>query len=420
MVANLSSPTARPAPLPNAEAAPAQPTPLRPQTTPVPPVTDAPEHAILPTVGPAKFKRRHRGLVWGFVLSVLLPLALIAGYLWGVARDQYGSTVGFTVRKEEGVALPQLSFSALLGGNNDAGQSRVLYEYLRSSSLVADLDADLNLRAHYSAGWPQDPLYSVPADVSLEALTRFWLRLTRIAYDEISGLLSVELRAMDPDYARAMAVMLVERSEAMINALNETSRADAMRYAAEDLEAAVTRLREAQEKMIAFRLENQMVDPGSDLQGRSGILNSLQSQLAQAYVEHDLIASDSPSDPRRSQIERRITVIRDRIAIERQSLTTGDQTNPNSDYPTLLARYAGLSTNMEVAEEIYRAALAGYETTRSRAERNTLYLATYVRPTRAEISEYPSRVQILALSALFLLCIWATASLTWYSLRDRS
>ena len=54
-------------------------------------------------------------LVLSFLLLVLLPSAVWGWYLWNRAADQYTSTVGFSVRREEGAA-PIDMFGGIFGG----------------------------------------------------------------------------------------------------------------------------------------------------------------------------------------------------------------------------------------------------------------------------------------------------------------
>jgi len=74
----------------------------------------------------------------------------------------------------------------------------------------------------------------------------------------------------------------------------------------------------------------------------------------------------------------------------------------------------------EYAEQSYRAALTALEAARDDAARQSRYLATYIKPTMAQDSEYPQRFILGGLSALFLLLFWSILSLIYYSIRDRS
>ena len=377
---------------------------------------------VRPVVPEATMRRRHWGLIASLLLLVIVPLFVVAGYLWTRAEDQYASTVGFTVRQEETASAGALAggLAQVLGASGGSGtNARVLYEYIQSQEVVARIQTDLDLIGHYSRNWPRDPVYSIWPDATIEDLTSFWLRMVRISYDEGSGLIEVEARAHDPAFAQAIAEQIVAESQAMIRQLNEASRRDGLAWAQADLDQAIDRLRAAREALTAFRATTQIVDPAADIQGRMGILTSLQQQLAQAMVDLDLLTGADENDPRRRQMLRRIEVIRDRIAQERQSFAAQDVTISDTDYPTLIARFESLAVDKEVAEATYLAAQAGLDAAKSRAERQTLYLATYIRPTLAQKSEYPDRPVLTALAGFFLLMLWSVLALVYYSLRDR-
>lgn len=397
-----------------------------PQTvppTPVP-VAEPPEGAAPPDMAPpvpaAQMRRRHWGLIVSFLIVVVVPLLVTAWYLWAVAEDQYGSITGFTVRQDEGQGASDLlgGLAALTGGNA-AGDSEILYEFIQSQALIRRIDADLDIRGHYSTFWEADPVFALRPGASIEDLEDYWGRIVRVSHDQGAGLLEVRVRAFDPDMARAIATDIVARSQDMINDLNAQAREDAMRFAMSDLEDAVARLSVARAALTSFRTRNQIVDPEVDIQGRMGVMNNLQQQLAQSLIELDLLAGTaSPSDPRLLQAQRRIDVIQERLVREREDVAQG-ATVTGQDYPSLIAEFEGLLVEREFTEQNYRAALAAMDIARDAVARQSRYLATYIRPTLAETAEYPRRDVILGLVALFTLLSWAVGCLIFYSIRDR-
>ena len=89
-------------------------------------------------------KRRHWGLLLGFVLLVLVPLAVTAFYLYVIANDQYASTTGFTVRQEEsGSATDFLGGLSQFSGAGGGSDSDRLYQYIQSQDIVQLVAADL-------------------------------------------------------------------------------------------------------------------------------------------------------------------------------------------------------------------------------------------------------------------------------------
>ncbi|MFY0312376.1 sugar transporter [Leisingera sp. D0M16] len=377
-----------------------------------------------PVVPQAQMQRRHWGVITSFFLLVLAPLAAVALYLFAIAEDQYVSTAGFTVRSQDSTGASELLGGlANFTGTSTASDSDILYEFIQSQEMMAAVEARAGLRAHYSRYWPRDWAFSIWPDASAEDMAWFWQRIARIAYDSGSGLIEVQVTAFDPQMAQAITRAIVEESQIRINALNEQARADAMRYAEADLAEALERLKLAREALTRFRTRTRIVDPEADIQGRMGVMNNLQQQLAEALIEYDLLAGTVPAgDVRLKKALQRIDVIRDRIDIERQTFTS-DNTDTGAvgeDYPSLISEYERLTVDREFAEETYRAALTALEAARDDAARQSRYLATYIIPTLAEEAEYPQRFVLTALAGLFLLLGWAILTLIYYSIRDRS
>ncbi|TDK50922.1 sugar transporter [Antarcticimicrobium luteum] len=380
--------------------------------------------AVQPIARPARLKKRHWGLLASFVLIVLAPLVATVFYLWTQASDQYMSTTGFTVRSQEsGGATELLGGLAQFAGGSTASDSDILYEFIQSQEMVEAVDARIDLRAHYGAPWPGDWAFALWPDATLEDLVWYWQRIVGISYDSGTGLIEVRAQAFDPEIARAVTTAILSESQDRINALNNQAREDAMRYARDDLDKAIARLKGAREALTRFRTRTRIVDPAADIQGRMGVMNNLQQQLAAALIEYDLLrGTTGDTDPRLTKAQQRIDVIRDRIRIERQTFTSEntDTGAVGEDYPTLIAEFESLNVDLQYAEETYRAALTALEVAREDAARQSRYLATYIKPTLAQEAEYPQRGILAGLMGLFLLLIWSIGALIYYSIRDRS
>lgn len=366
--------------------------------------------------GMARIRPRHRLAVLSFLIVVVLPLFVSAAYLWGIAKDQYASTVGFSVRREDASAA-----SDILGGltsltKSSSSDTDILYEYLRSQKLVADMDAQVDLRAIWSKPFG-DPVFTLDEDGSIEDLVDYWQRMVRTSYDSTTGLIEVRVLAFDPVDANKIAQALLDESARMINDLSAAAREDAVRYSREDLTVAEDRLRSAREAVTEFRVKNQIVDPTTDFQTQAGLVGMLENQLAEAQIEIDLLAGVAESDPRLVQAKRRAEVIIARIASERAKV--GADGVGKQDFAALAADFERLLVDREFAESAYVAALSAYDAAKAESQRTSRYLAAHVLPTTAEVSRYPERLAILGLLALFLGLAWSIGTLVVYSLKDR-
>jgi len=376
---------------------------------------------IRPTAPPASRKRRHVGLFLSLLLVIGLPVLLTTTYLMVFAQPQYASKVGFTIRQEEtGSASDLLGGLGSMLGASAQSHADLLFEFVQSQEIIENISEDFDLAGHYSQTWSQDPVFSIWPDATIEDMLWFWGRMVRVNYDKASGLLQIQVRARDPQTAQFLAQRIVTESEEMINRLNSAARLDATRNAEEDLEASLERLRAARQALAEFRARTQIVDPQADISGRMGVLGNLQEQLASALVDYDLVSQTADeNDPRLRQLQRRIDVVRNRIREERESFTQQDITVDDTDYPQLIAQFESLQVDQTFAESTYQAALTAFDSARSNASRQHMYLANFIQPTLAQRALYPQSTLIIALTFFFSLMFWAVMALVYYSLRDR-
>lgn len=417
-------PAASPPPPPSS-AAPQLVRPVPPLGKPAPlsggaPPTAAPPGAAVRAPAPmSAWRPRHTYLALSFAVMVLLPAVLTAFYLWVLAADEYASTVGFSVRREENGSAMELLGGITGLSDSSSSDTDILYEFLKSQKLVSDLEAKLGLRKMWSKP-TSDPIFALDPDSSIEDLVDYWSKMVRISYDSSSRLIEVRALAFTAEDATTVAQALFDESSHMINDLSAIAREDSIRYAKEELDTAIERLKEARLAMTGFRLKHQLVDPKTDIQSQAGLIGALQAQLTEAQIELDLlIDQSSEGDPRILQARRRIEVIEARIVAEREKVGRGAAGQLDTSYAEIVSEYERLSVDNEFAERSYLAALASYDGSIAEAKRKSRYLAAHIMPTVAELPRFPRRWMILSVISLFLFLTWSISVLVTYSLRDR-
>ncbi|MEH6829205.1 MAG: hypothetical protein V7661_00060 [Sulfitobacter sp.] len=367
----------------------------------------------------ARAQLRHWLTLLSFLLFVGVPSIGTGLYLMAVAVDQYASKVGFSVRREDtSSALEVLGGLSSLSGSSSS-DTDILYEFIQSQKLVSDINEELDLKRIWS-GPSHDVVFALKEDASIEELVAYWNRMVRVSYGSGSGLIEVEVLAFSAEDATSISQTLLDRSSRMINELSDIARQDAIRYAGEELDEALERLKDARAVVTLFRNKNQIVNPEVDIQMQAGLLGNLQSQQAQSLIELDLLKGTvGETDPRLTQLTRRIAVIENRISEERKKLGVGGAGEDGTAFADLLGDYERLVVDREFAENSYVSALANYDAALAEARRKSRYLAAYMQPTEAETPEYPKRLTLFALVSLFLFLIWSVMILVVYSVRDR-
>lgn len=422
---------AKPAPAPAARPQ-AQPIAVKPMTTAVAQpaaravaaavVTPPPAEPVRPTVSIAHPRRRHWLLLVSFLLMVVLPTALWAWYLWARASDQYVSTVGFSVRKEETTPSIDLlgGLAPLAGGSTGASDTDILYEYIRSQDMVEIIDARLDLQTRFSRAWPRDFVFALDPDDHIEDMTEYWQRQVKVLYDSTSGLITLKVSAFTPEDAQEIAAAVFQQSSDKINELSAIARDDATRLAKAELDATREELTTTRQAMTAFRMKSQIVDPEADLAGQMGVLSGLQGQLAEALIAHDLLTENArPTDHRVTQSQQKIDALRRLIDAERGKFGAEGQGPAGESYAQLMAEYEKLAVDREFAEGAYRGARVAYEAALAEAQRKSRYLAAHIEPKVAQSSTEPDRPWLLVMIGAMLLAGWSILALIYYSVRDR-
>ena len=413
-----------------------QPIPVRPMPQPVArPVTQAPalrpiapppappQTAVRPTVPLAQPRRRHWLLLASFLLIVVLPTILWAWYLWARASDQYVSTVGFSVRKEDSTPSIDLlgGLGSLTGGASSATDTDVLYEYIRSQDMVEKIDAELDIKAKFSRDWPHDFVFAYDPSGHIEDLTDYWPRQVKVLYDTSTSLITLKISAFSAEDAQQIAQAVFRESSDKINQLSSIAREDTTRLAQAELEKTRDELTRTRQAMTDFRMRSQIVDPEADLTSQMGVLSGLQAQLAEQLVANDLLLDNAkPTDHRVVQSQQKIDALRRLIEAERSKFGSAASGPAGESYSQLMADYEKLAVDREFAEGSYRAARIAYETALAEAQRKSRYLAAHIEPKMAQSSTEPDRPWLLFIVAGLLMTGWSILVLIYYSIRDRS
>jgi len=391
----------------------------------------APVAIGVPDVSPAGPRR---GGALAFLALVILPVAVTAWYLWAVAVDQFASRVAFSVRDDGATSAAGLiggmgALAALAGRGGQ--EADIVVDFLHSQEMAARLDRRLDLRAHLAAPRAQDPVFALPPDATIEDLTAHWRRLATVAHDPATGLVDLTVRAFDAGMAQALSRAVLAESAALVDRLSDAARNEATAHAQADLSRAEARVAAVRDAMARFRATHRLVDPMGEAAVQSGLVATLEAQLAEALIAQDLLVGTTrPDDPRLAQAARRIAVIEGRIAAERDRFSSGDTDTQaeaavadpgrTDDYVRQLAEYERLQVDRGFAEAAYTAALAAVEAARADAQRRAMHLVAHVEPTRAERAEYPRRWMILGFVTGGAVLTWLVLTLFVAALRDRA
>ncbi|WP_136635907.1 sugar transporter [Pseudooceanicola onchidii] len=378
----------------------------------------------------ARMRLRHAMMLAVFILMVPGPVGVATWYMLTRAQPQFAATFGFVIHSEgDGASGGFLSALPAIGSlsGSSSKDTDVLARFLQSQTVVADLNHSLNLEEAWSAHHAQDPVFALKPDGTIEDLARFWRRMVRVHYDYSAGLMEVEVRSFAPQHALTIADALERAASDLVNRLSGIAREDRLKHATAELDRAEADLVNAREALTTFRARHQMIDPMTDLEGDMQVIAGLQQQLTEERIARDVLfqtLAEAKSAKRREdsgdfrirQSDRRIAIIENRIAEEKQKI---NGTDGRRNYAKLMGDFERLTVGVEIAQQGFVTALAAREAARIEADRQSRYVATYATAGLPERALYPRSWQIITLVAVGAFLIWSILMLVIYGLRDR-
>lgn len=384
--------------------------------------------ALPGTSSKSKAKRRHRLIVFGFCLIVLLPSILFSGYMFFWASNQFHSTTSFAVRSSSQSAATDI-LGMVLDGSSDSttSNSYIVSDYLQSQAVLEDLESSLNLEAIFNrpgADW----LFRMGKGLSIEQQLAYWNSMVSISFDVTSGVMTVEVRTFRPEDSVNIAKAILYRSETLVNNLSESNRRQSVRYAEETVARAEARLKAIRKQMLAYRDETQEVSPEDNARIAMEMISNLDKEVVSKQAELKTLKTYlNDQSPRVRLLNQEISALKTQIESERRRLGDGPSRGANAtgagskDRLALrISNYSDLKLEEEFANKFYTTALAGLESARQDADQKSMYLATFIKPTLSQEAQYPHRFLYSLGVFLTLFGLWGVAVLMYYNIRDRT
>jgi len=335
---------------------------------------------------------------------VVVPTVLTAIYFAFIATDRYVSEARFAVRSGDRSALDVLAGGTELGKLSQAQDTLIVTEYVKSRALVEALQNDLNLKAIYSRD-DVDYLSSIGGDASIEDLVSYWNWRTSTSVEMPSGIITLQVSAFTPEDAQTLARAVVARSEALVNQMSERANSDELKQAEAEFARAEQKLKDIYGAMRDLRNREGVLDPGMNAEALNELLTELRKTRLQ--IEGDLIVARETlreDSPVVRQLKAKLEAIDSQIAkiTAQLTATTGDE-GAVSDQ---MGAFEDMELKRQVAQDQYAAAALALENARIAADRQRIYLSTFVQPELAQEALYPLRLWTTLAVALGLLVIW--------------
>jgi len=332
---------------------------------------------------------------------VLACFAIAVIYFGLIASDRYVSRAELVVKQADQIKMLPDALSMLgLGGSNHE-DILLIQDYLKSADLLDKLDKEMGIKAHYQSH-KVDYFSRLPGDVSREEFLKYYREHLTLRLDELSGVLTIELQAFDPEYGQRVVGLMLKESEIFINKLGHQVALEQLAFVEKEVDRAYQRVQTEKAKVLEFQNNHHLISPESTSTARLGVVSQIEGELARQQAQLKQLQSYmKDTAPAVVSVKTRVDALTEQLAQEQARLTGTDKDAMNE----VTARYMDVQTQAALAADLYKTGLISLEQARVEAYRKLKHLLVVSKPTLAEDAEYPRRLYNLATIAV-LLCLF--------------
>jgi capsular polysaccharide transport system permease protein len=363
-------------------------------------------------------KARSRRLAFRLAAFVLLPTAVATTYYTAVASPQFESYALFTVQSSE--LRPALGMDGLLAGLASGGgghDALAVRDYVLSRDMLARLDKSHSFIGHYKSA-EHDFVSRLSADASFEDAFEFFGHKVHADYDQVSGAVTVRVRAFSADKAVALNSAILAYSEEMVNKLSDRERRDRTSYAEAGVKTAEGRLTAARKEIVTLQQKHEDFNPLQTATAAMAIRTQLETELAKARAELMQLKSYMKDDaPLVQGANEKVKSLSAQVAGESRRLVNPSKSNSlNNSF----ADFEVAMVEKEFAQKAYESAMATLEMARADADRQHRYVAVIAAPSKPDESTYPHRVRSVLAALVISFLLWGVVSLMTAAVREHA
>ena len=351
-----------------------------------------------------------------FLLTVVLPTALAILYFGLFASDVYVSESRFVVRSPDKPSTSGLGVLLKSAGFSNAGDEIfAAHEYVKSRDALKDLNRNEAVaRAYDNSGISIfDRFNPLGISGSFEDLYNYYRGKVGIEYATTSSITTLTVRAFTAQDAQKFNRQLLERSEDLVNRLNNRGRSDLVQFATQEVVEAKLAAREAALTLAQFRNSRGIIDPEKQAALQLEMVSKLQDELIGARTQLQQLRVMAPENPQIPILETRISSLTREIE-EQLGLVAGNRRSLSAT----AAQYQRLQLEREFADRRLAAAMNSLEESRNEARRKQAYVERIVQPSLPDEAQEPRRLRGIFATFILGLVAWAILTMLIAGVRE--
>jgi len=302
--------------------------------------------------------------------------------------------------------------SAVLGQSSDSmEESAVIELFILSSEMYDFLDKKYNLSEYYTSeklDFFQRLYRNTPIPyyyASKDNLLKRYNDDCIVLYDEISGTLSLEFSHADPIVSKQILESIIARSDEVINGFYQKNAEVALKFITKQAAENKALFVKAIKSLIRYQNEQGTIDPNIDVERKTMILASLETDLVKNEVDYNSkLKSWNPSGTDMKMLKETILNLRKSINKVKKELVGAKKYN---ELNTNVFDYELLKSEMDFTKEVYQQTLISQEQLKTEMSQNAKRFVVVSTPKLADIYTYPDVIWDVFTWLIILLFIYS-------------
>lgn len=349
---------------------------------------------------------------------MLISTIIIGFYYLLIAQNRYVSNSTFVIKSvnnEVSSAFTMIPGLAVSGGSKE--DMLYLQSYIHSQQMYDYLQQNINLQSLYEKN-KIDIFHKLFSFYTKEDKLQYYIDKTNVVYDEISGLLNIEVQAFTNKDAQNILKHILIKSEEFVNEISKNISLKEKEFALNQLNSSLLSLQKATNNLILFQDKNKILDPEKQAIMQSNLISELQKQISVTNTEIKTQSSYlNESSPKLKLLKTKLNSLNQELNNVNQKLVSNDKQNTLNN---LSVEFNNIKLRLKFEQDKYSLALVNYEKLSQEAIKNQKHMVVIQKPTLAEQALYPQNIKEILTLLLLLSILYAITRLIKSIIEDHT
>jgi capsule polysaccharide export protein KpsE/RkpR len=339
-----------------------------------------------------KYRRAKHWFTLQIIMFVIVPTGLVVGYLGWYAVPLYEAKSVISITKPANDNSGGLGglLGAVGSGSGDMNETFMADAYIKSQALIDQLEEKTGLVTYFSSD-ALDP-YMRLRQVPFLSITKEdgFAYFVFSSIDIQTGLLTLYVRAPEPDMAIEISNNVLDLTAKQINTLSESLFRFRTELARQSVSEARSVLTEAQTTLTRLQVESGEINPTVRIEGIYATITSLEAELAD--IEGQIQLSDDTGQTDRF-VGQRLSALKENVLelidTQRARLVSPPKDGGRS-LNQLLLDYELASLQLRIAEETLSTAILALASSSDDAALDQSQFLIVVPPRTSDYATIPN------------------------------